>query len=71
MKVWGAKYVMKNLLDEFNCKLAGVAVLVESIHANEQLVENYLSLVKLHEVNEKDRTIALTEGNYFSRGGSE
>jgi len=25
----------------------------------------------LHEVNEKERTIALTEGNYFSKGGKE
>jgi len=46
-------------------------VLVETEHADEQLIENYLSLVKLHEVNEKERTIALTEGNYFSKGGKE
>lgn len=71
MKVGGTMNGMKNLLEEFNCHLAGVAVLVEAIHADENLVDNYLSLVKLHEVNEKDRTIALTEGNYFSKGGNE
>ena len=33
------------------------------------LSTNTLSLVKLHEVNEKDRTIELREGNYFAEGG--
>ncbi|TWT28614.1 pur operon repressor [Planomicrobium sp. CPCC 101110] len=69
MKVGGTMNGMKNLLEEFECTLAGVAVLVEAEHADERLVENYLSLVKLHEVSEKERTIALEEGNYFSNGG--
>ncbi len=69
MKVGGTINGMKSLLEEFNCELAGIAVLVEAEHTGEQLVENYLSLLKLHEVNEKDGTIALTEGNYFTRGG--
>lgn len=71
MKVGGTMNGMKNLLEEFNCQLAGVAVLVETEHPGEQLIENYLSLVKLKEVNEKNRTVALTEGNYFSKGGKE
>ena len=70
MKVGGTINGMKSLLEEFNCKLAGIAVLVEAEHEGEQLVENYLSLVKLHEVNEKSGTIALTEGNYFVKGGN-
>ena len=37
---------------------------------DEQLVDDYLSLSKTHEVNEKDGTIALTEGNYFEKGGN-
>ncbi|WP_313894761.1 pur operon repressor [Psychrobacillus sp.] len=69
MKVGGTINGMKSLLEEFNCELAGIAVLVEAEHADEQLVLDYLSLVKLHEVNEKDGTIALTEGNYFEKGG--
>ena len=40
---------------------------MEAEHADETLVDDYYSLVKLHEVNEKDRTIALSEGNYFSK----
>ncbi|MFJ7974066.1 pur operon repressor [Psychrobacillus sp. NPDC096389] len=70
MKVGGTINGMKSLLEEFNCELAGIAVLVEAEHEGEQLVENYLSLVKLHEVNEKSGTIALTEGNYFVKGGN-
>ena len=70
MKVGGTINGMKSLLQEFNCELAGIAVLVEAEHADEQLVKDYLSLIKLHEVNEKDGTIALTEGNYFEKGGN-
>ncbi|MFJ8066768.1 pur operon repressor [Psychrobacillus sp. NPDC096426] len=70
MKVGGTINGMKSLLEEFNCELAGIAVLVEAEHEGEQLVDDYLSLVKLHEVNEKSGTIALSEGNYFVKGGS-
>lgn len=70
MKVGGTINGMKSLLEEFNCELAGIAVLVEAEHADEQLVKNYLSLIKLHKVNEKDGTIVLTEGNYFEKGGN-
>lgn len=69
MKVGGTMNGMKNLLEEFECTLAGVAVLVEAQHSDERLVEKYLSLVKLHEVSEKERTIELEEGNYFTNGG--
>ncbi|MFC4713847.1 pur operon repressor [Planococcus dechangensis] len=70
MKVGGTMNGMKNLLEEFDCTLAGVAVLVESEHQDEMLVEKYLSLVKLAQVSEKDRTIALKAGNYFEEGGN-
>lgn len=71
MKVGGTMNGMKNLLEEFDCTLAGIAVLVEAEQPDECLVDDYYSLVKLKEVNEKDRTIALSEGNYFSKGGNE
>ncbi|GLC90389.1 pur operon repressor [Lysinibacillus piscis] len=69
MKVGGTMNGMKNLLEEFDCQLAGIAVLVEAEHAGETLVDDYYSLIKLHEVNEKDRTIELSEGNYFTKRG--
>jgi len=70
MKVGGTMNGMKNLLEEFNCTLAGVAVLVEAEHHEERLVDDFLSLVKLREVNEKDRSIVLGEGNYFTKRGN-
>lgn len=70
MKAGGTMVGMKNLLEEFGCELAGIAVLVEAVHHEEVLVDNYLSLVKLHGVNEKDRTIELDEGNYLTKGGN-
>jgi len=70
MKAGGTMIGMKNLLDEFDCELAGIAVLVEAEHHEDVLINDYLSLTKLCEVNEKDRTIKLSEGNYFTRGGN-
>lgn len=70
MKAGGTMAGMKNLLEEFGCELAGIAVLVEAEHTEEVLVQNFLSLVKLKAVNEKDRTIELQEGNYFKKGGT-
>ncbi|MCZ2260567.1 pur operon repressor [Sporosarcina sp. G11-34] len=69
MKAGGTMAGMKNLLEEFGCELAGTAVLVEAGHHEEVLVDDYLSLVKLRAVNEKDRTIELSKGNYFEKGG--
>lgn len=71
MKVGGTMNGMKNLLNEFDCEPAGVAVLVESEDVQEErLVEDYVSLVRLRQVNEKERTIELVEGNYFREGGN-
>ena len=69
MKAGGTMVGMKNLLEEFGCELAGTAVLVEAEHLEDVLVDSYHSLVKLKSVNEKDRTIELSEGNYFMEGG--
>lgn len=69
MKAGGTMGGMKSLLEEFNCELAGIAVLVEAEHYEDVVVDQFLSLAKLCEVNEKDRTIKLSEGNYFKKGG--
>lgn len=69
MKAGGTMLGMKNLLDEFECELAGIAVLVEAEHHEEVLVDDYLSLAKLCKVNERSRTIEISEGNYFEKGG--
>ena len=53
MKAGGTMMGMKNLVEEFDCELAGIAVLVEAEHHEDVLVDQYLSLAKLCEVNEK------------------
>ncbi|MBB4826805.1 purine operon repressor [Sporosarcina luteola] len=70
MKAGGTMAGMRNLLEEFGCELAGIAVLVEAEHTEEVLVQDFVSLVKLKAVNEKDRIIELQEGNYFKKGGT-
>ncbi len=65
MKAGGTINGMKNLLDEFSATLSGIGVLVESNSMDGRLVDDYVSLLKLSNVNEKDKQISLTEGNYF------
>ncbi|WP_175989774.1 pur operon repressor [Bacillus sp. Marseille-Q1617] len=65
MKAGGTVNGMKNLLEEFSAKLSGIGVLVESENAEERLVDDYVSLLKLSDVNEKSKQISLKEGNYF------
>jgi len=66
MKAGGTINGMVNLLEEFNAEVAGIAVLVEAEQTEERLVNNYLSLVKLSDVDVKEKRIHVTEGNYFS-----
>ncbi|KPL58077.1 pur operon repressor [Rossellomorea vietnamensis] len=65
MKAGGTINGMKNLLEEFSATLSGIGVLVESNSMDGRLVDDYVSLLKLSDVNEKDKQISLTEGNYF------
>ncbi|RSD24505.1 pur operon repressor [Mesobacillus subterraneus] len=69
MKAGGTVNGMINLLEEFDAELAGIAVLVESENIEERLVDEYLSLVRLSDVDLKERKITVSEGNYFARKG--
>ncbi|WP_419882614.1 pur operon repressor [Peribacillus sp. B-H-3] len=66
MKAGGTVNGMVSLLEEFKATLAGIAVLVESEKADERLVDDYTSLIKLSGVNEKDKSINVAQGNYFA-----
>ncbi|MDQ0216201.1 purine operon repressor [Oikeobacillus pervagus] len=68
MKAGGTVNGMRSLLREFNGTVAGIAVLVEAEHVEERLVDDYLSLVKLQNVDAKENEITVVEGNYFSKG---
>lgn len=68
MKAGGTVRGMVDLLGEFNAEVAGVGVLVESgaVETEERLLHDYVSLVKLSEVDSKERRISARPGNYFS-----
>lgn len=66
MKAGGTINGMVNILEEFNANLKGIGVLVESEGVEERLVDEYISLVKLTDVDVKEKQIKVTEGNYFS-----
>jgi purine operon repressor len=65
MKAGGTVNGMVNLLEEFKASVSGIAVLVESEHVQERLVDQYMSLIKLSQVDERDRKINVSRGNYF------
>ncbi|MGJ7923166.1 pur operon repressor [Neobacillus sp. LXY-4] len=70
MKAGGTVNGMKSLLEEFKAQLAGIAVLVESENIEERLVDEYISLVRLSDVDERAKTIKVSEGNYFTLSGN-
>ncbi|CAM4249435.1 pur operon repressor [Lederbergia lenta] len=65
MKAGGTVNGMVNLLAEFNASVAGIAVLVESEFQEERLVEDYVSLIKLSDVDVKGKKINVVKGNFF------
>lgn len=71
MKAGGTVNGMISLLEEFNAQVAGIAVLVEAEKIEERLVDEYKSLVKLTDVDVKEKRIQVTEGNYFKRRTEE
>lgn len=71
MKAGGTVMGMISLLEEFNATVAGIAVLVEAEKIEERLVDEYKSLVKLTDVDVKEKRIQVTEGNYFKRRTEE
>jgi purine operon repressor len=67
MRAGGTIKGMMDLLQEFRATVKGVGVFVESgeVHNEEHLVEDYISLAKLTDVDAKTRKIAVQPGNYF------
>lgn len=66
MKAGGTVMGMISMLEEFNSELAGIAVLVEDEKIQERLVDEYLSLVQLSDVDVKEKRISVQAGNYFN-----
>jgi purine operon repressor len=67
MKAGGTIQGMIDLLREFRATVKGVGVFVESaMHGEEQLVNDYVSLAKITNIDPKLRQIKVLPGNYFS-----
>ncbi|MCQ6276714.1 pur operon repressor [Bacillus sp. V3B] len=67
MKAGGTVNGMISMLEEFRANVAGIAVLVEAEKADERLVDDYLSLIRLSDVDVKEKKINVSEGNYFNK----
>jgi len=55
---------MISMLEEFNANVVGIGVLVESTDIEERLINNFVSLIRLSEVDIKEKTIQVEKGNY-------
>ena len=67
MKDGGTVQGMMDLLFEFNAKVAGVGVFVESgeLGTEERLLEDYVSLAKLTSVDLRTKQMTIVPGNFF------
>ena len=65
MKAGGTINGMISLLNEFNASYAGIAVLIEAEEVEDRLIDQYTSVVKLSNVDVREKKITVSEGNYF------
>ncbi|MDQ0233356.1 pur operon repressor [Metabacillus malikii] len=65
MKAGGTINGMISLLDEFQANVSGIGVLVETEGVEERLVDEYISLTKLTEVDTREKHIEVKPGTYF------
>lgn len=65
MKAGGTVRGMIDLLQEFQATVVGCGVLVEATDVAERLVDEYISLAKLKEVDIKGKQIQVELGGYF------
>jgi purine operon repressor len=68
MKAGGTVRGMMDLLAEFRAEVVGVGVMLES-PAEERLVDSWVSLAQVKEVDVKDRRIEVVPGNVFTDEG--
>ncbi|GAA0467256.1 pur operon repressor [Alkalibacillus silvisoli] len=66
MKAGGTIKGMENLMEEFNATVKGIGVLAEAEDEDEERrVDDYISLLKIQEVDERTEAIKIVPGNYF------
>ena len=66
MKAGGTINGMKSLLEEFEANVAGIGVLAEAEDEDEdRVVDDYISLLQITNVDIKNREIEVHRGNMF------
>jgi len=65
MKAGGTVRGMIDLLEEFKAEVVGVGVFMETANIEERLVDEYVSLLRVTEVDMRDKEIRLELGNYI------
>lgn len=68
MKAGGTVYGMIKLLEEFRAEVVGVGVMAETA-VKERLVDSYISLVRVQEIDVREQNIQVEVGNLFDRLG--
>ncbi|KOS31217.1 pur operon repressor [Bacillus anthracis] len=64
MKAGGTIQGMMSMLEEFKANVVGIGVLVESTDIEDRLIDNFVSLIRLLEVDVKEKAIQVEKGNY-------
>ncbi|WP_100374379.1 pur operon repressor [Bacillus sp. FJAT-45037] len=67
MKAGGTIRGMMDLLEEFQAELVGIGVLVESVGVEERLVDEYMSVTRVSEVNVREKSITVEPGNILEK----
>ncbi|RXT08999.1 pur operon repressor [Ammoniphilus sp. CFH 90114] len=67
MKAGGTVRGMVDLLREFNAEVVGIGVFVEAAEVEEKLVEEYISLAKVSQLDMKDKDIKVIPGNFVQK----
>ncbi|WP_240377892.1 pur operon repressor [Bacillus piscicola] len=67
MKAGGTARGMMDLLQEFKAEVVGIGVLVEAEDVEERLVDDYVSISRLAEVNEKEMQVHAVPGNILNK----
>ena len=66
MKAGGTINGMITLLEEFGATVAGIGVFIESEEKEDTLINEYVSLLKLKNVDVKQKNISIESGNFLN-----
>jgi len=65
MKAGGTVKALIDLLHEFRVDVAGVGIFIATAEPEKKMLDNYVSLATLREVNEEPRQVEIVPGTYF------